>query len=212
MTNLTDTRILPVTGSVQQLVVLLHGLGANGDDLIGLGRHWQALLPGCAFIAPNAPEPCDMGGSGYQWFSLQNRSEAAIIAGLQRARPVLDGWLDGLLKTFKLEARHCALVGFSQGTMLALPAGLQRKQPLAGLLGYAGALYGTVPPNQTPVCLIHGTEDEVIPPTASRFAHAYLHQHHVPASLHLRPGIGHGIDPEGIAIGGTFLRSCFSEG
>src|SRR3954468_19286851 len=115
----------PVSGGKpKQLVILLHGLGADGDDLIGLQQYWARILPEAEFLAPNAPFPCDMAPYGYQWFSVQDRSPEAILAGVRAAAPPLEAYLDAALKARGLADKDMALIGFSQGTMMSLHVGL----------------------------------------------------------------------------------------
>src|SRR5947208_8561128 len=111
-------------GKPRQLVILLHGLGADGNDLIGLAPVLARLLPDAEFVSPNAPFPCDMAPYGYQWFSLQDRSPEAILGGVRASAPILDAFIDDLLAARGLEEKDLALVGFSQGTMMSLYVGL----------------------------------------------------------------------------------------
>ena len=155
-------------GPPASLIVLLHGVGADGHDLIELAPLLAPLLPQTLFIAPDAPEPCDLAPFGRQWFSLADRRPEALLAGVARAAPVLDAYLDGLLAQYGLTADRLALLGFSQGTMLALHAAPRRPAPLAAVLGYSGALIddgrlAAEHRSAPPVLLIHGDADEVIP-------------------------------------------------
>ncbi|HET7593957.1 MAG TPA: phospholipase, partial [Stellaceae bacterium] len=129
-------------GKPRQLVVLLHGVGADGNDLIGLAPYWAPALPNAEFVSPDAPFPCDMAPYGRQWFSLQDRSPAAILGGVRAAAPILDAFLDEALAARGLEPSQLALVGFSQGTMMSLYVGPRREKALAGIVGYSGALIG----------------------------------------------------------------------
>jgi phospholipase/carboxylesterase len=202
-------------GAPRQLVVLLHGLGADGTDLIGLAPYWASLLPDAEFLSPDAPYPCDMAPFGRQWFSLQDRSPDAILAGVRAAAPILDGFLDAALAKRGLSERSLALVGFSQGTMTSLYVGLRRAQASAGILGYSGALIGAETLSQEirarpPVLLVHGDADEVVPPQALPLAAEGLEAAGVPVETLTCPGLGHGIDEEGLKRGGDFLRACFA--
>src|SRR5467141_2296170 len=129
-------------GRPSRLVILLHGLGADGNDLIGLVPYWAPLLPTAEFVSPNAPFPCDMAPYGYQWFSFQDRTQEAVLAGVRAAAPVLDAFIDDALAARGLVDGDAALVGFSQGTMMSLHVGLRRAHPVAGILGYSGRLIG----------------------------------------------------------------------
>src|SRR5712675_2439181 len=155
-------------GKPRRLVILLHGLGADGNDLIGLQQYWGPLVPNAEFVSPNAPFPCDMAPYGYQWFSVQDRSPATVLAGVRAAAPLLDGFIDEELQKRGLDESDAALVGFSQGTMMSLFVGLRRAKPLAGILGYSGRLIApdllaSELRSRPPVLLVHGTEDPLVP-------------------------------------------------
>jgi phospholipase/carboxylesterase len=200
----------------RQLVVLLHGVGANGDDLIGLAPALAAALPGAAFIAPNAPESYDMAPFGHQWFSLRDRRPEALLLGVQAAAPVLDAFLDAELEQHRLADHQLAIIGFSQGTMIALHVAPRRPRALAAVLGYSGALIGgdRLPQeaiSRPSVFLIHGDADEVVPVHAMYAAVAALQAAGIPVQWSLRPGLPHGIDPDSIAHGAAFLAAAFAE-
>src|SRR3954447_5326903 len=155
-------------GKPRKLVILLHGLCADGNDLIGLQQYWGRLLPGAEFVSPNAPFPCDMAPYGYQWFSVQDRSPAAVLAAVRAAASSLDAFVDEELEKRGLAESEAALVGFSQGTMMSLFVGLRRERPLAGILDYCGGLVGAELlagelRRGPPVMLAHGTADAVVP-------------------------------------------------
>jgi phospholipase/carboxylesterase len=203
-------------GDPQQLVILLHGVGADGNDLIGLAPHWGRMLPHAEFLSPNAPFPCDMAPFGYQWFSLSNRAPQAIFDGIRGTAPSLDAFITEAMITRGLGPEQVALVGFSQGTMMALYVAPRRGQPLAALLGYSGAL---VAPellareamSRPPVLLIHGEADEVVPSQALPAAVQGLKTAGFDVQAHMRPRLGHGIDPEGLMLGGQFLAERFAQ-
>jgi phospholipase/carboxylesterase len=217
MSRLSGPRVAPRSGdAARQLVVLLHGVGADGDDLIGLAPALAQFLPHAAFVAPNGPEPCDMAPFGYQWYSLQDRRPEALWRGVQRAAPVIDAFLDDELARCGLDDRRLALVGFSQGTMLSLYVAPRRQAPMAAVLGFSGALIGadalkTEAISRPPMFLIHGDADEIVPVGALSTAVAGLQAADIPVRWEVRQGLPHAIDPEGIAHGGAFLAAAFSE-
>ncbi len=207
-------------GPARQLVVLLHGVGANGHDLIDLSAQWAHALPHAAFSSPDAPEAYDMlppgmPGEGRQWFSLQDRSPARLAAGVAAARPFLDRFLDAELGRLGLSAADYALMGFSQGAMMALYTGLRRSTPPRAILAFSGALVAPERLAETtarpPVLLVHGEADEVVPVAATRAAEQALRAQGVPVDAVYVPGLGHGIDPTGLSAGGLFLQRAFAE-
>jgi phospholipase/carboxylesterase len=202
----------PRNHPARKLVVLCHGLGADGNDLIGLAPEWATTLPDAAFVAPNAPFPCDGAPMGRQWFALWDRSQAELERGVRMAEGILNHWLDGQLAARGLAPADCALMGFSQGAMTCLFAALRRPVPVACVLAYSGALLGaeklaaelTAKP---PVLLVHGEADPVVPVAASRAAETALRAAGVPVTARYVPGLPHGIDPGGITVGATFLSA-----
>ena len=129
-------------GGPEQLIVFVHGYGADGNDLIGLAPQFADLLPNAKFVAPNAPYPCEAGPFGYQWFRLTDRTEPEMLAGARTAQPILDQFIGTQLSAAGLQDQNLALIGFSQGTMISLFTGLRRERPMAGILGYSGRLVG----------------------------------------------------------------------
>jgi phospholipase/carboxylesterase len=202
-------------GKPKRLVILLHGLGADGNDLIGLAPYWARLLPEAEFVSPNAPFPCDMAPYGYQWFSAQDRSPAAVLAGVRAAAPMLDAFIDEALAERGLSDADLALVGFSQGTMMSLFVGLRRAQPAAGILGFSGRLLApellaSELRSRPRVLLVHGTEDPLVPYASLAAAEAALKEVGVPVETLTCPGIGHSIDENGLRRGGMFLRDVLA--
>lgn len=208
---LSGPSVPPRSGNVaKQLVVLLHGLGANGDDLIGLTDEFSEVLPEAYFIAPNAPFPCDMGPFGYQWFSLQDWSMGSMLEGAEAAAPILNRFIDVQLAELSLTDASLVLLGFSQGTMMSLHVSLRRKKPCAGVIGYSGAFLDAKPLPKSivrpPVCLIHGMMDPVVPYIAMQQAESALAHAGVEVETHSCPMLAHGIDLQGIEMGKAFLR------
>jgi phospholipase/carboxylesterase len=223
---LDGPRIPAAAGRTSQLVVFLHGYGADGNDLIELGRQWRALMPEAAFVSPHAPERCPASPMGRQWFALSNRppddpaGAAERWNGAVKARGAIDAFLDAELKRLSLDDSRLALVGFSQGSMMAMHVGFRRPSAPAAILAFSGALVGSErlseatardargsPPR---ILLIHGDQDPLIPFEAMFVAAEALAGASIPAQWHLSLGVGHGIDAGGLRHGGLFLAEAFS--
>ena len=199
--------MLPASGEEpKQIVVMLHGLGSNGDDLISLVPALRDALPEAVFVSPHAPFACDMAPFGFQWFSLQSWSEAAMLDGVCRAAPILNRYIDAQLEAYGLEDKDLILLGFSQGCMMALHTALRRPKPCAAVLGYSGAFVGSVEVHRAdltskpPVSLIHGALDAVVPLFAYQDAKTKLEALGVPVEGHVSPHLMHAIDEMGIRV------------
>jgi phospholipase/carboxylesterase len=202
-------------GKATSAVILLHGLGDSGAGLIDLGAAWQRGLPDTEFLAPDAPFPCDMAPFGFQWFSAQDWTPPVVLDGVKNAAPHLDAYIDHILASRDLTPNRVALVGFSQGTIMALYVAPRRTPSLAGVLGYSGALVGgdTLPKEKKsspPVLLVHGVHDEVIPFAAMAQARAGLQNANINVATLERPGLTHSIDDAGLMEGLRFLRKILS--
>ncbi len=198
-------------GAARLLVVLCHGVGADGQDLIGLAGPWAEALPDLAFLAPDAPEPCDMAPFGRQWFSLQDRTPAVLEAGARRAAPLLLAAVDAELARLTLPPGAVALMGFSQGAMMVLHAGLRRPVPPAAILAYSGALLDSPAldaemTGRPPVLLVHGEDDEVVPFARGPAAEAALRRRGIAVTTSWRKGVGHWVDEGGLQAGVAMLR------
>jgi phospholipase/carboxylesterase len=209
---LTGPRLPPLRGRATHLVVLCHGYGADGNDLIGLAPHWQRLLPTVAFAAPNAPEPCAGAPSGYQWFPISRLDPADMQRGVESAAEALESFLAAELARLELPAERLALVGFSQGTMMSLHVGLARKP--AAIIGYSGLLAGAeqmakLSPGAPPILLVHGDQDPMIPVSALFASAIALGRAGACVQWHISSGVGHSIDQDGLVLGGEFLTLAF---
>lgn len=208
-TVLRGSSLSPRNGQAKQMVLLLHGYGANGDDLIELGHQWSLSLPDAEFLAPHAPFPCEMTTLGYQWFSLESWHPEFLLEQIQVSVPHLNKFIDENLKKRGLTDDNLMIVGFSQGAMMALHVALTRSLPCAGVIGYSGALiYGpsTGQEKKPPVLLIHGDADEIVPYASMNNAQERLISMEVPVQTYTCPAFGHGINQKGIEIGEKFLR------
>lgn len=219
MTELTGLRWGPASkGSARQLVVVCHGVGADGHDVIDLAPSWAHALPDAMWVAPHGPEPYDMapyGAPGRQWFSVHDRTPAVLDQGARRAAPLLDAYIAAELARLSLPADAVALAGFSQGAMMALHAGLRRRPPPRGILAFSGALLdapGLAAECQghPPVLLAHGEADEVVPFARSKEAESVLRRLGMPVQTVWRPGLGHAIDDAGVSAGALFLQQIFA--
>jgi len=214
MTTLSGPMLAPYSGGPpRQLVVLLHGYGSDGADLISLASHWQALLPDALFVSPNAPEVSRDNPAGYQWFALDlDRAESRTV-GLPLARPVVEQFLGALWAQTGLSPRETLLVGFSQGAMMALHVGTALDEALMGIIAFSGAF---VPPPEfgrhkgarPPVCLVHGDLDPVVDPAFSDEAAEALRAAGYEVSYHVDHGVGHGISPDGLAFASAFIEGA----
>jgi len=219
MAALTGPSVAPASGGpARQLVIFTHGYGSNGRDLIGLAGFFAERLPDAAFVSPNAPEPVPgFPGEAYQWFGLSNLDPNLMDAGARRAAPKLDAFIDAELARHNLPASACALVGFSQGTMMALHVGLRRPEPLGAVVGFSGLLTGpqTLPAeirSRPPVLLAHGDRDDRVPIQGLVAARESLGAAKAPALWRICPGAGHTITEDGLDLASEFLRDALRGG
>jgi phospholipase/carboxylesterase len=197
-------------GAPKQIVLLLHGFGSSGADMIALAPEWQDTLPDALFLAPHAPQRCGIIGDGYQWWGLSGRSPSALAAGAASAAPAIDAFIDRKLNQYRLSESNLALVGFSQGTMMALHVGLRRPRAVAAVVGYSGILTDCTTLAHTdfakpPVLLIHGTADPVVPVSALHRAESELKRLGVEVTTHVSHCLGHSVDPAGLRLGRDFI-------
>jgi phospholipase/carboxylesterase len=214
--NLSGPSVSPASGGPpKSLVLLLHGYGSSGADLISLAPYWQAALPDTLFIAPDAPMPCPGVRGGYQWWALTSLAPAARAAGVREAAPILNAFIDAQLELYNLAEEKLALVGFSQGTMMALHVGPRREQRIAGIIGYSGMLADPIAlksemrtkPN---ILLVHGDKDGVLPVEAMYEAQTTLSSLGFEVSSHVSAGLAHSVDDVGLRLGVQFLSDNFA--
>lgn len=216
MAVLTGPRAGAARGEAKSLVIFLHGYGADGNDLIGLAQPLAPVLPGAAFLSPDAPERCAASPFGRQWFPIpwiDGSSQQAMMDGFERAEKTLNAYLDEALAAEGLDETRACLVGFSQGAMMALQVGPRRARQLAGIVGFSGRLYSPESlkaevRTKPPVLLVHGEADEVIPVDSIHDARNGLAAAGMDVRWHVSRGIGHGIDEQGLTLAAHFLRDA----
>lgn len=207
----------PASGAKPEKVVLmLHGYGSNGQDLISLAPLLAEAAPNAIFLSPDAPFVCDMSAMGRQWFPLQSFDPGYMLEGIRRTEPVLNHYIDQVLGQLELEDKDLVLLGFSQGTMMSLYAAPRRKHAIAGVIGYSGALLGEADLSgptiqKMPVVLIHGEDDQVVTFDRHEHAKSALKTHGFDIDTLTIPGLPHSIDDAGIKTGAAFLKRVFAQ-
>lgn len=209
--TLSGPMVPPKSGKAKKAVVLLHGYGSDGNDLISLAQFWQQEMADAMFVAPNAPDRCDINPMGFQWFPLAVDRVSSRMTGAETARAVIVEFLEALWAQTGLRAADTFLVGFSQGGMMALDVGLRLSAPLSGIVSFSGGLIGVETiekeiKSKPPVCLIHGKADDVVPFQMSEAGHEALKHLDVKTALRLEPGVGHTISMEGLGFALAFMR------
>ncbi|MET0437596.1 MAG: phospholipase [Devosia sp.] len=211
MIKLSGPMMPPANGQEPDAaVVLLHGYGSDGNDLIGLAPHWRHLLPGALFVSPNAPVGTEMGG--FQWFPIDWTGDrlASRQTGVIEARPVLEGFLRDLWAQTGILPERTILAGFSQGAMMALHVGTGLPEKLMGVIGFSGAFlppegFGGEALAKPPICLVHGDLDDVVDPNLSSEANTLLDEAGFDVSYHVSRGVGHRIAPDGLGFAADFI-------
>ena len=215
MISLSGATQKAASGNAKSLIIFLHGVGSNGDDLIGLAPYLSQALPHTAFVSPNAPFRYDMlppgYPGGYQWFSLQDRADGALSEGVKQAEPIVNAYIDEQMAAHGVTPAQTMLFGFSQGTMTSLYVAPRRAEPLAGVVGFSGAMVAAAKlprevKSKPPVCLIHGEMDDVVPFEALALAERSLKAAEIPVETHACPSLGHSIDEKGMAAAVAFIQ------
>ena len=209
----------PTVGtSAKQIVFLLHGYGADGADLIDLSSPFSMVLPYAKFISPDAPFDCKMSPIGKEWFPIEDIPNGAINASNE-----LLNLIKNECEKENLKLEDVLLIGFSQGAMMCIQSLLLSKHNLLGIIGYSG---GTSQENidasrhlidknihknfSTPVLLVHGEEDDIVPFSSLENAKKLLIGIGFEVKAVNRPGLGHGIDPDGISAGMEFVKKIIN--
>jgi len=213
MSILTGPRAVPRSGQTKSLVILLHGYGADGNDLFGLSCPLAQNMPDTAFRSPNAPERCSVNPMGYQWFPIpwiDGTDEEEMEASFRSSATMLDRYLTEAMAEEGVTPAQTAIVGFSQGTMMTLHVVPRRPEPVAAIVGFSGRLAdgGSLKQeavSRPPVLLVHGDMDEMIPVESLTEARNDLAEAGFQVQWHISRGIGHGIAPDGLGLALGFL-------
>ncbi len=212
---LQEERRAPLSGETRSAVIFLHGYGANAADLMGLADPLAEHLPDTLFMAPDAPEACAGAPMGFQWFPIpwiDGSSEEASRDGLVHAAADLEAFLDGVMVDEDLLPEQVMLLGFSQGTMMALHVAPRREEPVAGIVAFSGRLLEPEllvdeAQSRPPVLLIHGDMDDVVPVQAlPQAAEALQQAGWSEVYAHVMKGTAHGIAPDGLQVALAFMR------
>lgn len=204
------------SGTAKNMVILLHGLGSNAEDLMGLVPHFAPHMPDTLFISPDAPDACDFGGPGFQWFSLQDRHPDKMRAGLETAAPILNHFIDQMSEKYDVSNDKIAVVGFSQGTMMTFYTMPQRKNACACLVGFSGLLFESETLkdkeglSKMPVLVIHGEQDDVVDVEFLDKAYEGFAEAGFEVEALKCPETGHWIDPLGLNRSIAFLNEHLS--
>ncbi|MXW86768.1 MAG: prolyl oligopeptidase family serine peptidase [Boseongicola sp. SB0667_bin_21] len=215
MSELNHRRRGSKSGKDSSLVLFLHGYGADGADLLGIGEHVAPVLPDSVFVAVDAPTPSMANPSGFQWFPipwLDGSTEAAMVEGLVRSAKLLDAFIDKVLADEGLDPDRLVLFGFSQGTMMGLHVAPRRADAVAGIVGFSGRLMfpGCIADeakSRPPTLLVHGDVDEMVPFSELGAATEALRAADFEVSSHVMEGTGHGISPDGLSVALAFIRT-----
>lgn len=214
MSDLEYQKVDAASGTTENVVILLHGYGADGADLLGLSGPLAPHMPNTTFIAPDAPEKCVANPMGFQWFPIpwmDGSSPEAAEAGLQRAAADLNGFLDQVLEEEGVTPDKLAVLGFSQGTMMALHVLPRRAQAVAGIVGFSGRLLepetlADEVKSKPPILLVHGDQDDIVPPASLDQASRALAAAEFEVYAHMSKGVAHGIAPDGLEFALQFLK------
>ena len=216
---LNSGRKEPISGSIRSIVVFLHGYGANGADLLGIADVLGEHLPDTLFVAPDAPEACPGSPMAHQWFPipwLDASSEEEAQLSMEAACNDLNAFLDALIVDEDVLPEQVALFGFSQGSMMSLNVAPRREDAFAGIVAFSGSLLepellADEVQNKPPVLLIHGDQDDVVPPDSmSKAALGLEKAGFKEVFAHVMKGTGHAIAPDGLSVALAFIRDKLS--
>lgn len=202
--------------SPKYLVIFLHGYGSNGENLIQLANEFQPILQDSYFIAPNSIEPWEGGfPNSYQWFSLyagfERKALDVLAPKIKIANQILLKFIEEQLQKFNLSYENLILIGFSQGSMMSIYQGLIMSKKIAGIISFSGkvvepTIIGDKIISKPNICLIHGTQDSVLPFTNFHEAQQILKKYEVPFEAHAIDHLDHTIDIRAVRIAQNFVK------
>ncbi len=202
----------PLEGMADSLCVMLHGFGADGADMIDVAAEMANYLPRTHFVAPNGPEYCLTAPGFFQWYGAEGGSEAADVA-VEHLAPRINRYCDMQLERLGLTNENLIMMGFSQGGGVMLETALRRESPCAAVLIYTGSLRNAdrldeVVKSRPPIMMIHGDEDDVVPPARVTEAVMALGEKDVLCAHHFCIGLGHSLNEEGAMMGAMFAADA----
>ena len=208
-----------ISGKTNKVVIFFHGYGADGNDLISLSDAFNKTLPNAIFYSPNAPEKCEMGGFGYQWFPIKQNNDGSLDLNAEKeimnSVGLINNYIDNVEKVSGVNTEDFILVGFSQGTMMILETLFSREKKFSALIGFSGGfinIFKNIPKEnlRTPILLIHGDSDQVVPMEMTNIACKNLKSLGFKVDKYFSKGLGHGISLDGLSEATKFLKKIIS--
>ena len=195
-----------------KLIFILHGYGADSNDLFSIATYWQRFLPDAYFCVPNAPNSCQVNPAGFEWFDLMQTNNETIIKESLVSLKKLEDTINKKINDLKLEHQKLILVGFSQGTMMSIQYAIRQKKKIAGVLGYSGKIYDYELFNKELISkpkmrFLHGNIDEIVPIEEMYKSVDFLKQKDFDVDCKAYEGLGHSISPDGLSDGLDFIKS-----
>jgi len=195
-----------------KLIFILHGYGADSNDLFSIATYWQRFLPDAYFCVPNAPNSCQVNPAGFEWFDLMQTNNETIIKESLVSLKKLEDTINKKINDLKLEHQKLILVGFSQGTMMSVQYAIRQKKKIAGVLGYSGKIYDYELFNKELISkpkmrFLHGNIDEIVPIEEMYKSVDFLKQKDFDVDCKAYEGLGHSISPDGLSDGLDFIKS-----
>jgi phospholipase/carboxylesterase len=215
--NLVGPELSPRSGNrPKQLILLLHGMGKTGEELHKIAQRASKVFPHAHFICPNAPYPSEKSSIGYQWFSIKDLSESYIVKGLNNSMKLLNKLVNSQLDRFELSDRDLAVVGISQGSMVALHTFLRRPNPVSSIISFCGTIVSPYlltkelksKPN---ILLLHGKKDEIVPFKYLRLTYQSLTGLGVNVRKCVYPNLGHSVNLRGVVEAVRFVHSALHQ-